>query len=250
LPVYALLLGFVFYREPPWKAGLALAGLYLLSLLLGALASVVANRFLPVRESSFFILELPPYRKPQLRKVLRSTWERTQSYLRKAAPVIFAFSLLIWVATTFPHYEAVQKGERLQQSWAAQAGHVLEPVMSPMGADWRVGVGLLSAFAAREVFVSSMAIVFNATAQDEDEERSTLITQMQTARKSDGSPLFTTASVTALILFFMIALQCMSTVTVSLKESGQWRFAALQLVLFNLVAYALAVAIYQTMAAL
>ncbi len=245
LPVYALLLSFLFFGQPAWKGGVALAALYFASLIVGGVAALIASRILPPDAHSFFMLELPIYRAPKWRKVLRSTWDRTRSYVVRAGPTILLFSMILWVATTFPSYTLTDKSERLQHSMAASFGHILEPVMRPMGADWRVGVGLLSAFAAREVFVSSMAIVFNATTADATAASSSLLETMQKAVRGDGQPLFTAASVIALILFFMIALQCMSTVSVAFRESGRWQFAALQLILFNVVAYILAVTVYQ-----
>jgi ferrous iron transport protein B len=114
-----------------------------------------------------------------------------------------------------------------------------------MGVDWRVGVGLISAFAAREVFVSSLAVTFNITDENPESAQTSLLTQMGTAVNSQGEKIFTVASVAALLIFFMIALQCMSTVAVSAREMGSYKFALAQLVVFNLVAYALAVAVFQ-----
>jgi ferrous iron transport protein B len=133
----------------------------------------------------------------------------------------------------------------LNESYAAKVGQVIEPVFKPMGGDWRVGVGLISAFAAREVFVSSLAIVFNVASDNEESMQASLLDKMSEAKFPDGSPLFTFASVFALIIFFMIALQCLSTTSVAVREAGTWRFAIFQLVIFNLVAYLLAVAVLQ-----
>jgi len=119
-----------------------------------------------------------------------------------------------------------------------------------MGGDWRTGVGLISAFAAREVFVSSLAVLMQVTDEDEDSLQASLIEKMRDAKAPNGMPLFTTASVVGLILYFMIALQCLSTVTVAAKEAGSWRFAIVQLVVFNIVAYALAVGVVQGLRAL
>jgi ferrous iron transport protein B len=244
LPVYALLLSFLYRGQPAWKAGVTLAGLYLGSLMVGAIAAAIANRFLKIKDKSFFMLELPVYRTPKFKSVLRSSLSRTYSYIRRAGPAIFIFALIIWIGTNFPRIDLKDPTERLSQSYAAQLGHYIEPVFRPMGGDWRTGVGLISAFAAREVFVSSLAVVFSVT-EPEESMRASLLTKMSEARAPDGLPLFTFASVIGLMIFFMIALQCLSTVSVAFRESGRWQFAIFQLVVFNLVAYALTVGIVQ-----
>ena len=245
LPVYALLLSFVFRGQPAWLAGLALTGLYIASLLVGGIAALVADRFLKIRDHSFFLLELPLYRRPRTRVVVRQALTRTMGYVRRAGPTIAVFALILWVATTFPNYQSEDKGERLQSSYAGRTGRVVEPVFTPMGLDWRVGVGLISAFAAREVFVSSLAVVFHVADEDEASMQAGLLKEMAEAKMPDGQQVFTTASVTGLILFFMIALQCLSTVGVAVRESGGYRFALMQLVVFNVAAYVLAVLVVQ-----
>ena len=245
LPVYALLLTFLFHDGPVWAAGLALAAIYLGSLVVGGLAALIASRWLKIDERSFFMLELPVYRRPRTRLVLRQALSRTKSYAKRAGPAIFVFALIVWAGTTFPRYDLENKTERLNASYASQLGRFIEPVFVPMGGDWRTGVGLISAFAAREVFVSSLAVVMQVTDGDENTVQAGLIEKMRDAKAPDGLPLFTLASVIGLVLFFMIALQCLSTVIVAMKESGGWRFALLQLIVFNLVAYALAVGVVQ-----
>lgn len=251
LPVYALLLAFLFHGEASWKGGLTLTGIYVGSLLLGGVAALIASRFLKIDDKSFFMLELPVYRRPQARLVFRQALSRTTGYIKKAGPAIFVFALIVWAATTFPHYDLEDSSERLNASYAAKVGRIIEPLFEPMGGDWRTGVGLLSAFAAREVFVSSLAVVFQVSDQaDEDTLQETLLEKMREAKAPNGLPLFTLASVLGLVVFFMIALQCLSTVVVARKESGGWRFALIQLAAFNIVAYALSVAIVQGLRAL
>lgn len=243
LPVYSLLLGFLFMDQPAWKAGFALAALYMAAAFTGAVAAAILNRILARREKSLFMMELPMYRRPQMRVILKQTLTRTKAYVKRAGPVIFIFAILIWVGSTFPNYHA-EDPERLQSSYLAQVGHVIEPVFRPMGVDWRVGVGLLSAFAAREVFVSAMAIMFNITGE-EDAVADGMLAEMGKATLPNGDFIFTPATVIGLLIFFMIALQCMSTVGVQLKENKSWSFAIMQLVVFNVVAYALAVVCVQ-----
>jgi ferrous iron transport protein B len=244
LPVYALCLAFLFHGEP-LKAGLALAALYIGSMIVGAFAAGVVSKFIPQREATLFMMELPIYRRPKLRVLLRQAWTRTLSYIKRAGPVIFVFAVIVWAGTTFPHYEMEDAHLKLEQSYVGQLGKVIEPAMNPMGLDWRVGVGLISAFAAREVFVSSMALTFNITDTDEGTQQESLLSQMDSAVNSQGQKIFTVSSVIGLMVFFLIALQCMSTVGVQIRESGSWKFAISQLVAFNLFAYVLVVVLVQ-----
>jgi ferrous iron transport protein B len=245
LPVYSLLLSFIFWGEPAWKPGLALLFVYLGSLFVGAGVASVLNRILRKDQTSFFILELPVYRAPQFKTVLKTVLNRTESYLRKAGPAILVLSLLIWFGTTFPNYGASSASEKLETSYIGMLGRAVDPLMEPMGGDWRTGIALVSAFAAREVFVAALSLVLQVSESASEGTAEPLLASMQVATRSDGSPLFTTGSALALIVFFLIAMQCMSTFAVARREFGGWRYPILQLIGFNLLAYGLAVATYQ-----
>ncbi|MEZ4818442.1 MAG: ferrous iron transporter B [Bdellovibrionota bacterium] len=212
LPVYALLLSFLFWNEPSYKPALGMVVIYITSLLVGSVAAAIGNRLLKVEETSFFIHELPYYRRPSLRMVLRRMFSKTWAYVMKAGPVVFVFAVLFWFATTFPNHQEQNEVVKLQTSYAAQVGKILEPMMQPMGGDWRTGTALVAAFTAREVFVSALALVFQIADEDEDSLQASLIEKMKTATNAKGDKLFTVASVAGLIVFFMIALQCMTTV--------------------------------------
>lgn len=242
LPVYALLIGFLFPGNA-LMAGVTLAMLYFASLLIGAVAAGLINRIVKKEKNSFFMLELPLYRRPRLRIILRQSWHRTLSYVKRAGPVIFVIAVILWIGTNFPYQQDVTL--RTENSYAAQVGRIIEPVFRPMGIDWRVGFGLLSAFAAREVFVSSMAVVLHVTSADENTLSESLIKEMQTAQFPDGQKIFTFSSVLGLLVFFMVALQCMSTVATMHRESGNWRLAVLQLAALNVLAYGLSVTLVQ-----
>lgn len=249
LPVYALLLGFLFPHSAI-LAGVSLAGLYFLSILSGAVASILATKLGVFEkalkgESSFLVLELPIYRSPKPMLVLKQALLRTKTYVKRAGLVILALSVVIWVGSTFPNYEEKEASVRLETSYLGRAGRVLTPIFEPMGGDWRTGIGLLSAFAAREVFVSTLAVVFHVTDSEEAGVQTGLIDQMQKAKTEDGRSLFTPASVAGLLIFFVIALQCLSTFSIAGKESGSWKFAWAQLIAFNVVAYVLSVAVVQ-----
>lgn len=247
LPVYALLLTFLFNGASAWKAGLTLALIYLGSLVVGAVAAAVLDRMIKNRGESSFLLELPVYRAPKWRVIVRNAVLRTQSYVKRAGPVIFVLAIVLWWASNYPKpADDVPSGQAIGQSYAGQAGKLIEPVFEPMGVDWRVGFGLISAFAAREVFVSAMALVFDVTTEGEDDTiRGALLDKMRAARLADGTPVFTMASVIGLILFFMIALQCTSTTAVVGRETGSWRFAVMQVLVLNVVAYVVSVLVVQ-----
>ncbi len=160
--------------------------------------------------------------------------------------------MILWFATNFPRHSLngepqTSASEIAKYSYAAQVGQVIEPVFKPMGVDWRVGFGIISAFAAREVFVSSLALMFNVEDEQEETQNQSLITAMKEAQFADGTPIFTVASVVGILIFFMIALQCTSTVAILKREMGSWRPALTQLVLSNVVAYTLAVIVVKAL---
>lgn len=245
LPVYALLLTFLFWGQPAYKPAVGLVVIYIASIVVGSIAAAIGNRMLKIEETSFFIHELPYYRRPSLRMAIRSMFSKTWAYIINAGPVIFVFAAVFWFATTFPNYKAPTDVEKLQSSYAAQVGQVFEPIMEPMGGDWRTGTALVAAFTAREVFVSALALVFQIADEDEDSLQQSLIVKMQSATNAKGEKLFTVASVAGLIIFFMIALQCMTTVGVAIKEFGNWKWPMIQLLTFTVVSYVLAVILVQ-----
>ena len=243
LPVYALLLGFLFYGDSAWKPGLSMALIYFLSLLLGMFSAGILNLFLKKDKSSSFFMELPLYRRPVLWSVLSSSWSRTKHFVFKSGPVIFSFAILMWVVTHFPRSPELTPVDQVQQSYAGRFGQVIEPVFEKMGGDWRVGVSLLSAFVAREVFVSVLAVTLKNT-ETEESQNNSLIQTMKASRFPDGGALFSKAGVMALLVFFMLSLQCLSTTGIVYKETGSWSWAAAQLASLNLLAYIGAVVTY------
>ncbi len=250
IPVYALLIAFLFSSKSALLAGLVMSAIYFLSIIIGAITAAIINQFLPKTEPSFFALELPAYRRPVFRKVIKSVLDRTLAFVKRAGPVILILSVLIWAGSTFPKYEIKDVNERFKASYAASFGKVIEPVFKPMGADWRVGLGIITSFAAREVFVSSLAVVFNVTEDNDDAVALSLLEKMREARfvNEDGTAgelIFTWPAILALVVFFMIALQCMATVSIAISEFGSFKMALIQLTVFNILAYVLSVGVYQ-----
>ncbi len=258
LPVYALLLAYLTPSDKPWIGGFLLAAIYLFSTVTSVIVVALINKFrkniIKAEDNSSFILELPTYKIPTIKALIRNTYSSSKQYVYRAGPIIIVFSLFIWFLTYFPgndqnitadnvsREELVQleKSERLENSYAAYLGKIIQPVMTPLGLDWRVGVALMSAFVAREVFVSSLALIFKVTESGENLQTS-LLSSMEAARISDtGKKLFTPATIIGLIVFFAFALQCISTVAVSRKETGGWRIPLLQIVIFTSLAYVMA----------
>ena len=250
LPVYALLLTFLFFGADAWKAGIAMTALYVGGLVLGVISAAVLNKILKPDPTSHFLMELPLYRWPKLGFTLRLATRRTVSYVKRAGPTIFVFALILWAGTHFPYHGEMSPSDQIQASYVGKVGKAIEPVFTPMGLDWRVGLGMMSAFVAREVFVSSLAVIFNIAADDKASLRTSLLDKMHSAQAPHGGPLFTFASVTGLVLFFMIALQCLSTTGVTLREMGSWKYAVVQLIALNVAAYIVAIAVVQGLHAL
>jgi ferrous iron transport protein B len=256
LPVYALLLA-ALLPSAAAAAGLALAVIYISSLLIAALTAGLISRFvLRKRSASMLAMEMPLYRKPLWKPTLRITWTRSSSYLRKAGTPIIVISACLWLLANFgPGSRGSSTNEvksatlvtssDLDHSFAARVGQSLEPALHPMGVDWRVGVGLISAFAAREVFVSTMAVVFHVS--DDEATRQAGLLESMRAATFPGSPqrVFTTSSIIGLIVFFFFSLQCLSTVSVVKTETGSWRFAGLHLLFYTGLGYLLSCGVVQ-----
>jgi ferrous iron transport protein B len=257
LPVYTLLIAFLLPAEKSWLGGIMLACVYIFSIVSSIVVASIINKFkhkiVNEEDNSSFILELPSYRRPKLSFIFVNSYMSAKLYLKKAGPVILTFSIVLWFLTYFPNtnptvetnnltkeeISQVKEAERLSSSYASDLGKLIQPVMTPIGMDWRVGVSLIAAFAAREVFVSSMALIFKVTSDEETFQESMIESMRQATLGNSNQKLFTTATITGLIVFFVFALQCLSTVAVSRKETGGWRIPVLQILIFTSVAYLL-----------
>jgi ferrous iron transport protein B len=245
--------------------------LYALSIVFALGAAFVLRRTALSGPRPTFVLELPPYRLPVLRNLVRSTWERVRSFLVDAGTIILAITVILWVLLAYPKSDEIaarydtlrsevtatgdareeaiaildqrEAGEALEYSFAGRIGKWMEPGLEPMGQDWRIGVGILGAFAAREVFVGTMGIVFGMG--DDDENTTPLRHKLSEATWPDGSKLMTPLSGVALMLFFLLASQCMSTLAVVKRESGSYKWALFLFGYMSVLAYATAVIVYQ-----
>jgi ferrous iron transport protein B len=255
IPVYLLLIAFLLPADKAWIGGIMLATIYILSIVSSIVIAGIVNKFssriIKATDDSSFILELPSYRVPKLRVVLTNTYYSVKMYLRKAGPIIFFLSIIIWGLTYFPDSSPKKDTtglskdeisqsvnvERLSGSYAAYLGKAIQPIMSPIGMDWRVGVSLISAFAAREVFVSSLALIFKVTGNERSLQTSIVDAMKKAEIGNTGQKLFTPATICGLIVFFMFSLQCLSTIAVSKKETGSWRIPLLQIIIFTSLGY-------------
>ncbi len=242
LPVYALLIAAFVPRSYVFGV-ISLQGLVLLSLYLlgvGAAAGVAWLLKLSLfrGQPALFVMEMPPFRLPALTTVLRDIVDRVLLFLKSAGTVILACSIVLWFLASFPQGAP-------EKSFAGRIGHSMEPVIAPLGFNWEIGVGILASFAAREVFVSSLATVYKIEGDAHDTSSSLIATLKK--RRADGS--FSLASALALMVFYVFACQCMSTLAVCRRETGSWRWPAFMFGYMTILAYSAAFITYRIAAA-
>ncbi len=247
LPVYLLLIAaLVPGAQVPV---LTKVGLMLLLYAVGTLGAFgfawLFQRTLLKGEPSVLILELPPYQWPALGAVVRHMVERAWAFLKTAGTVILALSLVLWFLTAYPKAPAgTPPAQQLARSYAGQVGHAIEPAIRPLGFDWQIGLGLVTSLAAREVFVSTMSVVFNAE-DATDGPTPPLRDALRRATWADGRPLFTPLVCFTLMLYYAFAMQCLSTLAVVRRETGSWKWPLFQLGYMNAAAWLLAFVVYQ-----
>ena len=271
LPVYALVVAVVFPQGTlfhGFEAGvLALLSMYLLSVVTTLLAAAVLRRTVLRGPRPSLVLELPPYRWPEWRSVLRTVADKTWSFMASAGTLIAAITIVLWALLTYPRNEAnetrfaqeiaaasddgavaelehARSESRMQSSIAGTLGHVIEPAIAPLGFDWKIGIGLIASFAAREVLVGTLGIVYGI-GEEEDETSVGLRDRLRHARRTDGTLLFTPLTGLSLMVFFVLAAQCMSTLAAVKRESGSWGWTIFLLVYMNVVAYVASLIVYQ-----
>lgn len=251
LPVYLLMIAALL---PGDRMSLtAKVGLMLLMYALGTFGAFgfawLFKRTLLKGAPPLMIMELPPYRLPRIRDVALHMLERAWIFLRRAGTVILGISIILWFLSAYPKApEGASEQQQLAQSFAGRAGHLLEPVIKPLGFDWQIGIGLISSFAAREVFVSTMGVVFNAEMKEDD--TTPLREAMLTAKWPDGRKLFTPLVCFSLMIFYVFAMQCMSTIAVVKRETNGWKWPIFQTVYMTGTAWILSLVVFQVGSAL
>ena len=271
LPVYTILIGLVIPQTNLLGflsvQGLVMMGLYLLGLVMALIVSYVAKWFINIKEKSFFILELPTYRSPRWNNVLPTMINKARIFVMDAGKIIMIISLVLWGLSSFGPGNTMQNltqqydqlktqpgaavaqldkeyhTAKLENSYAGIIGKSLEPAITPLGYDWKIGIALVTSFAAREVFVGTMATLYSVG--DTDDGSLLLKEKMKAAVKPDGTPVFTLATGLSLMIFYVFAMQCMSTLAVVKRETRSWKWPVIQLIYMTALAYLMSWVVYQ-----
>lgn len=271
LPVYIMLTGLVIPSKLYFGflslQGLAMMALYLLGTVLALVVSWVMKWFIKSTERSYFILELPVYRNPRWKNVLYTMVEKARIFIFDAGKIIMLISLLLWALSTYgppqkmkeitatyeqkiktsPDKEEELLKEKnaalLRYSFAGRLGQGIEPVIEPLGYDWKIGIALITSFAAREVFVGTMATLYSVG--DAEANDATLRQKMAAAIKPDGTKVYTLATGLSLLVFYALAMQCMSTIAIVRRETRSWKWPIIQLLYMTGLAYLLSFVVYQ-----
>ena len=277
IPVYAMVTALIFPHSP-LKAALVFTSAYVIGIMAALGCSLLFKHTILPGGSKPLMIELPPYRLPGLRTALLHTFDRAKIFVKQAGTVILVISLIMWGLSHYPkslppaaavamqaQAEQLEKSGAqtkaeemrndadrltaqysLQNSFAGKIGHAIEPVIRPLGYDWQIGIGIFSSFAAREVIVSTLAIVYGVGEDTADNNRSSLYDTLRRAKRTDGSPVFTTATCLSLLVFYILAAQCLSTQVVVRRETNSWKWPLFQLAYMSVLAYVAALLVYQT----
>jgi len=271
LPVYSILIGLVipdkYYLGFISLQGMVFMGLYLLGFFMALIVARVLNFIVRVQERTFFLMELPVYRAPRWKNAGITMIEKAKIFVRDAGKVIIVISLVLWALASYgpgkqmravdEKYAQLQQErpeqktelqkqyatEKLEHSYAGIMGHAIEPAIRPMGFDWKIGIALITSFAAREVFVGTMATLYSVG--DEGAGQTTLREKMRDAKRPDGSPVYTLATGLALLIFYVFAMQCMSTLAIVKRETRSWKYPVIQFIYMGAIAYVCAFIVYQ-----
>ena len=266
LPVYSILialvipvgsiLGFSF-------KGLILMLLYLSAFIMALVSSFLYSKILKVKFKSYFVVEMPNYKFPLIKNIALIVWEKTKSFVTEAGKIILAISVILWILASFGPGREFNEAEnilkqnhprlsqieletkinsfKLENSYLGKMGKLIEPIISPLGYDWKIGIALISSFAAREVFVGTLATIYNV----QSDKVETIKNKMASEIREDGKPVFNYATGISLMLFYAFAMQCMSTLAVVKKETNTWKWPMIQLFSMTLLAYIISLISYQ-----
>lgn len=272
LPIYVILIALVIPDDSLWGVfklqALVMMGLYLLGFFMALVVAKVMSWIMKSKEHSIFLMELPVYRAPRWKNALITMYEKARIFVTDAGKVILVIALVLWAMATYGpankmqavhrKYEAISKQQgtaltvtqqeqfatdRLEQSYAGILGRAIEPMIRPLGYDWKMGIALISSFAAREVFVGTMATLYSVG--EADETSIPLRRKMANARRSDGTKVYTLATGVSLMVFYAFAMQCMSTIAIVKRETRSWKWPLIQLAYMTGLAYLAALFAYQ-----
>lgn len=270
LPVYLIIIALVIpeghFLGFNYQA-LTLMLLYLIGFAMAILSAYVLDRVMKTERKTFFVVEMPNYKFPLLKNVAITVIEKTKTFVLEAGKIILAISIILWVMASFGPGEKFNNAEaivsqespdilevdlqdkiaayRLEHSYIGIVGKTIEPLIKPLGYDWKIGIGLVASFAAREVFVGTLATIYSVGSASENEGIDTIKTKMSNERYSDGSKVFTFASGISLLLFYAFAMQCMSTLAIVKRETKSWKWPIIQLFSMSIIAYLFALVAFQ-----
>lgn len=261
LPVYTLMIATFFAGQTVFGflslGAVLMLAMYTLGVAVAIVVAFILKQTLLKAPPPPFLMELPPYRMPNLRTVFQNMITRAWLFLKRAGTVILAISIILWALMYFPRstdpvvvapldeqQAMLPESEQLKNSFAGRLGHAIEPVIQPLGFDWKIGVALIASFAAREVLVSTLSIIYNV-GKDENEESETLIGAVRDAKTDDGRPVWTPLTALSLMVFFVLAMQCMSTLAVVRRETNSWRWPLFMFAYMTAIAYLGALLTYQ-----
>ena len=270
LPVYLIIIALIIpegtFLGFSYQA-LTLMSLYLIGFGMAIFSAYILDRVMKKERKFFFVVEMPNYKLPLLKNVLITVIEKTKTFVLEAGKIILAISIILWVMASFGPGEKFNNAEsivtqnnidipkgklddkiaayRLEHSYIGIVGKTIEPVIRPLGYDWKIGIGLVASFAAREVFVGTLATIYSVGSASEDESIDTIKTKMANERYSDGRKVFTLASGISLLLFYAFAMQCMSTLAIVKRETKSWKWPMVQLVGMSIIAYIFALIAFQ-----
>ena len=271
LPIYIILIGIVVPDQKLWifsLQGIALMGMYLLGIIAALLSALLMKLFIRVKDNGYLVVELPSYRMPRWKDILFTMWEKSKTFVLEAGKIILTISVLLWVLASYgppermekavasvpvpenpteenlQKYEDIVASKKLEASYAGMLGKAIEPAIAPLGYDWKIGIALITSFAAREVFVSTIATLYSI---GEDQENQTTIQNRlkEEIHESTGKPVFNRAVGFSLLVFYAFAMQCMSTLAVVYRETKGWKWPLVQTVYMTALAYVSALLVYQ-----
>ena len=252
LPVYTLMIAAFFSGQKVFGfislGAVIILGMYLLGIAVAIFVAWILKHTILNAPPPLFVMELPPYRVPHFGNVAHALLARSTVFLKRAGTVILSISILLWALVAFPRPASPplthSSGAQIQNSFAGRAGRMIEPLIAPLGFDWKIGVGLISSFAARETIISTLSIVYNVG--DNGGNKSTsLVETMRNAKRADGSPVWTPLVGLSLMIFFLLACQCMSTVAIVRRETNSWRWPLFMVGYMLVLAYVASLITYQ-----
>jgi len=246
LPVYALLISAFIPNQTVFGIfnlqGLTMVTMYLLGTCTAFVIAKIFTMLIPQKGNSSFVMELPPYRLPMLRSVFNEVFQRAKAFLIDAGKIIMAISIVLWILASFPKVEN-GKSVSIHKSYAGRIGHAIEPLIEPLGYDWKIGIGLLTSFAAREVMVSTLATIYNV--EESEDDFVSIKDALKKDKKQDGSPTFTVLVALSLMVFYVYAAQCMATFAIVKNETNSWKWPLIMMIYMSFLAYFGALLVYQ-----